>query len=128
MIYLYLFASCIAFIELFILLDLKNEAVGIIARSRQAMGVVKSDDLDYREKEIALRRSCVQMIKVTLMFTTKFLFIVAVLYAMYWLMIVIFPELGESMLNSFVSPTVIVGSIVAAAGYAWVRNVLFRRL
>ena len=51
MIYVYLFFSCVVFIELFISLDLKKEAFGIVTRSREAMNVAMSSELDDDAKE-----------------------------------------------------------------------------
>jgi len=124
MIYLFLLVSCVIFIELFIYLDLNKEAMTIITRSRDAMGVVMSSDLDDDAKEAFMRRASVEMFKATFTFAIKFLFIVVVLYAIYWLLINVFPDLRDPVLESLVSPVVIVGMTFAAMSYVWVRNVI----
>ena len=126
MIYVFLLASCIVFIELFIVLDLKKEAKGMVARSHAAMRVMMSGEYDDDEKETLVRRASIDMFKATFFFSLKFLLIVLVLYTMYWLTVTVFPELREPILGSIVSPIVIIGLTMAAAAYLWARNVLLK--
>ncbi len=126
MIYLFLLGSCIVFIEMFIVLDLKREAMSFVARSRAAMRVVMSAELDDDEKEALVRRASIEMFKATFLFSLKFLFIVLVLYTMYWLIVTVFPELRDPILGSIVSPIVIIVLTLAAAAYVWARNVLLK--
>ena len=128
MIYVFFVISCIVFIELFIFLNLQTEAAKIITRSREAMGVVISSELDDDAKEAFMRRAAIEMFKATFIFAIKFLLIVVVLYAMYWLLVRIFPELRYPILESLVSPIIIIGVTFAAMSYAWVRNVIIKQL
>ena len=126
MINVFLVISCIVFIELFIFLDLEKEAIGIITRSREAMSVVMSSELDDDAKEAFMRHASIDMFKATFMFVIKFLLIAVVLYAMYWLLVSIAPDLRDPILESFVSPIVIIGVTFAGISYAWVRNVVLK--
>lgn len=126
MIYVFLLASCIVFIELFIVLDLKKEAMDMVARSHAAMRVMMSAEYDDDEKETLVRRASINMLKATFFFSLKFLLVVMALYTMYWLTVTVFPELREPILRSIVSPIVIIGLTLAAAAYVWARNVLLK--
>ena len=68
MIYVFLLASCIVFIELFIVLDLKKEAMDMVARSHAAMRVMMSAEYDDDEKETLVRRASINMLKATFFF------------------------------------------------------------
>ncbi len=116
--------SCVIFIELFIFLDLKNDAMRLVTQSRKAMSVVMSSKLDDDAKEAFLRQASIEMFKATFVLAMKFLVITVVLYAMYWLLVTIAPDLRVPILESFVSPVVIIGVTVVAMSYAWVRNVV----
>jgi len=124
--YAFLLVSCVVFIELFIALDLRQQAADLIARSREAMSVVMSSTLDDEAKEAAVRRASVDIFKATFVFAFKFLIIVIVLYAIFWLLVTLIPDLKSPILESFVSPLVIIGLTVAAMSYAWVRNAVLK--
>ena len=126
MIYIYLAISCIAFVELFIWLDTKREALSLMAQSRDAMGVITSSDLDDDEKEVLVRRASVEIFKCTFMLIGKFLAIVAVLYCIYFATVVTFPDLRAPIHESFVSPIALIGLTLFAAVYVWARNAVFR--
>ena len=126
MIYVFLVVSCIVFVELFIFLDLKTDAAKIVKRSHKSIGVAISSELDDDEKEDFMRKASIQMFMGTFILTIKFLLIAVVLFAMYWLMISFVPDLRDPILNSFVSPIVIIGVTAAAMSYAWVRNVILK--
>ena len=126
MIYLFLMISCVIFIELFIFFDLKNDAMKLVTQSREAMSVVMSSKLHDDSKEAFMRQASIETLKGTFMFAMKFLLITVVLYAIYWLLITMVPDLRVPILESFVSPTVIIGVTVAAMSYAWLRNVILK--
>ena len=126
MIYVFLLASCIVFIELFIVLDLRREATSIVTRSHAGMRVLTSADLDDDEKEALVRRASVDLFKATLLFSLKFLMIALALYIMFWLAVALFPDLRNPILESIASPTIIIGLTLAAAAYVWARNVLLK--
>ena len=126
MIYVYLLVSCIVFIELFILFDVKKEAMGIVTLSREVMGILMSSGLDDDAKEAFMRRASIDTFKATLIISLKFLLIILMLYAMYWIMVYAFPMLRDPILDSFVSPLVIIGLTAAAMVYVWARNVVIK--
>ena len=126
MIYVFLLATCIVFIELFFVLDLRRETKDIVARSRAAVQIVMSAELDDDRKETLVRRASIEMFKVTFLFSLKFLLIALALYSMYWLVVMVFPELRDPILGSIVSPIVIIGLTLVAAAYVWARNVLLK--
>lgn len=128
MIYAYLLVSCVVFVELFIFLDLKNEATAILSRSREAIGVVMSRELDDAAKESFMRRASVDMFKATLVFSLKLILVVVALYAIYWLVVGAFPPLRDRILQSFVSPLVIIALTLAALVYVWARDVVLKKL
>ena len=126
MTYVFLVISCIVFIELFIFFDLKSEATKLVTRSREATGVMMSSKLDDDAKEAMIRQASVDIFKATFVLAIKFLLIVMVLYGMYWLFITIVPALRAEILDSFVSPLVIVGMTIVAMSYVWVRNAVLK--
>lgn len=126
MIYIYLATSCIAFVELFIALNIQREAVSLLSQSRDAMKVVMSSDLHDDEKEVLVRRASIEMFKSTFLFLGKFLAIVAVLFGIYWATIAAFPDLRTPIHDSFVSPIVLVALTLLATVYVWARNVILR--
>jgi hypothetical protein len=126
MTYLYLVVSCIVFIELFIALKIKRQAHNLISESRETMGVMMSPEIGDDEKEAFMRRAALKMLIATILFAGKFLLIVLALSTVFWLSVTIFPELQEPIMESFVSPAIIVGLTVLAVAYAWARNVVFK--
>ena len=128
MLYAYLAISCIAFIELFIALRIQQDAAVLIARSRDAMSVITSRDLDDDQKEAYTRKASVEMFKLTGLFVVKFLAIAVALFVIYWVTVSTFPDLRAPILASFVSPLFLLGLTVLAIIYVWVRSVLLRQL
>lgn len=126
MLYIYLAVSCIAFIESFIALDIQRDARALITRSREAMSVIMSSDLDDDQKEAYTRSASLQMFKSTGLFVIKFLAIGAALFVIYWATITALPALRTPILASFVSPLYLIGLTALAFIYVWVRSVLFR--
>ena len=128
MIYALLFLFCIVFLELFLLLDLRKEAIAIVARSRAAVRVMVAKDMSDDDKEAFMRRESLAMLKATAMFTLKFLGIFAVLYAIFLGAVAVMPDLERPLLDSFVSPPIIVMLTIATVLYAWVRNAVLKQL
>ena len=126
MIYVFLFTSAIVFVELFIALDVRQQAQLIVSRAREATRVILSSDLDDDQKETFMRRSSVEMFAATFKFLMKFLVIILVIYAMFFLITFTFPATREPILESFVSPIVMLGLTLAAFAYVWLRNVIFK--
>lgn len=126
MIYVFLTISCVVFIELFIFLDLKEEAVQLVTRSREAMSVMKSSTLADDAKELFVRQASIEMFRITFKFAVKLLLLAVVLYAIYWLMITIVPGLRAPILESLVSPIALIGVTIGAVSYSWVRSVILK--
>jgi hypothetical protein len=128
MIYALLFLFCVVFLELFLLLDLRKEAIAIVARSREAVRVMVAKDMSDDEKEAFMRRESLAMLKATAMFALKFLGIFAVLYAIFLGAVAVIPDLERPLLDSFVSPPIIVMMTIATVLYAWARNAILKQL
>lgn len=128
MIYALLFLFCVVFLELFLLLDLRKEAIAIVARSREAVRVMVAKDMSDDDKEAFMRRESLAMLKATAMFALKFLGIFAVLYAIFLGAVAVIPDLERPLLDSFVSPPIIVMLTIATVLYAWARNAVLKQL
>lgn len=128
MIYALLLLSCVVFLELFLFLDLRAEATAIVARSREAVRVMVAKDMSDDDKEAFMRRASLAMLKATATFTLKFLGIFAVLYAIFLGAVALVPDLERPLLDSFVSPPIILMLTIATASYAWVRNAVLKQL
>lgn len=128
MIYPPLLLFCVVFFELFLSLRIGTDAMAILARSQQAMGVLRSAQLDDDEKEVFVRRASGQIFIATLRFAAKFASIGLTLYALFWCTVLVFPDLDRPLLESLVSPLVIVLMTAATIAYAWVRKAVVAQL
>lgn len=128
MIYALLLLFCVVFLELFLLLGLRKEATAIVARSREAVRVMVAKDMSDDDKEAFMRRASLAMLKATATFTLKFLGIFAVLYAIFLGAVALMPDLERPLLDSFVSPPIILMLTIATGLYAWVRNAVLKQL
>lgn len=126
--YALLLLFCVVFLELFLLLDLRKEAVAIAARSREAMRVVAAKGMSDDEKESFMRRESLAMFKATATLTLKLLGIAAVLYAIFLGAVAVMPDLERPLLDSFVSPRIIAMMTIATVLYAWARNAILKQL
>ena len=122
MINLYLIFSCVVFVELFLVLHLKGDALKLAGGSREALEVVRSPDLSDDQKEVFMRKSSVYISKLTLLLSVKFLLIFLVLFLIYWLTVTVYPASEQQILKSFYSPTVIAFLTLLAMAYSWVRS------
>lgn len=127
MTYAYLVAASIVFVELLMRLDLKRQALRIAACSREALAVMASAETDA-VKEAHMRRASVDVLRATLALGAKVAAIGAALAAPWWLVSAAAPELGDSILDKAVSPSVLVALTVTAAAYAWLRHVVLEQL
>lgn len=126
MLYVYLAVSCIAFIELFIALNILRDSRSLISGSHEAVKVVMSPDLDDEEKEVFMRRASVEMFKSTGLFLGKFLVIAGVLFVVYFATVSVLPNLRPQILASLVSPVFLAGLTAFAFVYVWARNVVLK--
>ncbi len=128
MIYVSLLLFGVVFFELFLLLQIGTDAMAIIARSQEAMRVLVSPQLSDDDKEVFVRRASGQIFVATLRFAGKFALIGLALYALFWCLVTVFPDSERELLQSFVSPLVIVALTVATVAYAWVRKTVVAQL
>ena len=128
MIYALLLLFCVVFLELFLLLDLRKEAIAIVARSREAVRVMADADSSDDDKEAFMRRAALAMLKTTATFSLKLVGIFAVLYAMFLGAVALIPDLERPLLDSLVSPPIIAVLTIATVLYAWVRNAVLKQL
>ena len=128
MIYALLLFFCIVFFELSGLMDLRKEALAIVTRSRAAMRVMTAADMSDDDKEKFMRRESLGMLRTTGTFTLKFLGIIAVLYAAFLGVVALVPRLEQPLLDSFVSPSMILLLTAATVLYAWLRNAVVKQL
>ena len=128
MIYGLLFLFCVVFLEFFLLLDLRKGAIAIAARSREAVRVMVAKDMSDDDKEAFVRRASLAMLKATATLTLKLLGIFAVLYAIFLGAVALVPDLERPLLDSFVSPPIILMLTIATVLYAWVRNAVVKQL
>ena len=122
-----LFMSVVLF-ELFRLLEMGENAKTIITRSQEAVRVLNSPDLADDEKESFMRRGSFEILKATLRLAAKLFLAGGVLFALFQLIVAIFPGLRQPLLESFVSPGVIAILTAAVIGYAWARKAALRAL
>lgn len=126
MIYVSLLLFCVAFFELFVWLRIVTDAMGIIARSQEAMQVLASAQHSDDDKEVFVRRASAAIFLATLRFAAKFVSIGLALYALFWCTVTVFPHLDRPLLESFVSPLVIVAMTATTMVYAWIRKTVAR--
>jgi len=127
MTYVSLLLFSIVLFELFALLGIGKDAMAIIARSQEAMRILRSPAIGDDEKETHMRRGSAEIFKATLRFTAKFVLIGAVLYLLFVLIVAVRPDLETPILESLVSPVVIVLLTAVTMCYAWARKALLPR-
>ena len=128
MIYALLFLFCVVFLELCLLLDLRKETVAMVARSREAVRVMVTKDMSDDEKEAFMRRTSLATLKATAILALKLFGIFAVLYAVFLGTVAVVPDLAGQLLDSFVSPQIIVMMTITTVLYAWARNAILKQL
>ncbi len=122
MIYLLACSFCVAFVELFIRLNLSKDIQSIIELSRGGLGVLMSPEMDDDQKEAFVRRKSLELFKATFVFTAKFLSVFGVLYAIYFFVKQFSSETAEAIIDVFLSPAALVILTVVTMLYVWVRK------
>ena len=125
MIYVFLIAICILFVELVVLLNCKRDVSGIIGRSSETMRAISAPELGDNEKERILQELSTALMKLSLAFAAKFLLIIALLYIAYLGTVFLIPGLEEPIQQSFFSPIKLGLLVVVAMAYLRVRSVIF---
>lgn len=128
MIYALLFLFCVVFLELFLLLDLRKGATAIVARSHEALRVMVAKDMSDDEKEAFMRSASLALLKAAATFALKVFGIFLVLYAIFLGAVALAPDLERPLLDSFVSPPILLMLTIATVSYAWVRNAVLKQL
>jgi hypothetical protein len=128
MIYAVLFPFCIVLFESFAWLKIGRDALAIVARSQEAMRVLRSAEVGDDDKEVLMRRASADIFKATWRFALKFLAIGVVLYLLFLLTVTLVPDLKQAMLESLYSPVVIAVLTIGTLCYAWVRKVIASRV
>jgi len=127
MIYGPLLLLSVVLFELFLLLKLGENARTILARSREAMRVLRSPDLADEEKEAHMRRGSLEILKATVRLAGKLILVGAVLFALFELIVALVPTLRQPLLESLLSPSVVLILTAALIAYAWARKAALRR-
>ena len=128
MIYITLLLLSVLFIELFILFDINDTIRSVLRISRDVYSIMKSSELDENEKERFVRRSALDMFKITLVFLVKIAFILLALYVLYIILSSVFSLSEERLIEVSLLPQTIVALILLGFLYIRLRSVIIRRL
>ena len=128
MLYPLLMLFALIVFELFLLLRISKDVRAIVTLARESMRVLASSTFGDDEREACMRRSSAEIFKATCGLAVKFLSIGLILYLLFRLTAIQFPDLRESMVESFVSPFAIVILTAAIVCYALVRKAILARL
>ena len=127
MVYLFAIVTCIIFIEFIIRLKIINHALKIYTNTKEAVKVITSD-LSDDDKERLIKKSSLNIFSKTFWLVFSFFFIGLVLFGVYYLSILIFPLLEESIQSVFVSPLMLVLLTLFSILYINIRNVISEKL
>ena len=120
--YLALFGLCVVFLELFIRTGIVADALAVLTKSREAMVVMASSDLDDDTKEATVRAGSISIMKGTLRMAAKFVVILLVLYGLYRIVAALSPSTGSELPAMLVAPVPILLMTIATVAYAWIRS------
>jgi len=118
----------VVFIEMCFLLRLPEKIATMARVGRDSLGLLVSSKLDDGQKEIAVRKASLDLLKATLVFSTRFVLTCVVGYLAYRLAVELFPDRRGDMLRLLVSPAGVIAMIAASACYLWVRNAVRQKL
>jgi uncharacterized protein YqhQ len=128
MIYIALLLLSVLFIELFILFDINDTVRSVLRISRDAYSVMRSPELDENQKERFIRRSALDMFRITLVFIVKITFILLVLYVLYIILSSVFSLSEDRLIAASFLPQTIIALILLGFLYIRLRSVIIRRL
>jgi len=128
MIYFALLLLSILFIELFILFDINDTVRSVLRISRDAYSVMRSPELDENQKERFIRRSALDMFRITLVFLVKITFILLALYVLYVILSSVFSLSEDRLIAASFLPQTIIALILLGFLYIRLRSVIIRRL
>ena len=128
MIYITLLLLSVLLIELFVLLDITHSVRSVLRISRDAYSTMMSSELDENVKEQFVRRSSLDMFKITLLFLVKITFVLLVLYVLYMILSSVFSLSEDRLIEVSFLPQTIIALIIFGFLYIRLRNVIIRRL
>jgi len=128
MIYITLLLLSVLLIELFVLLDITHSVRSVLRISRDAYSTMMSSELDENVKEQFVRRSSLDMFKITLLFLVKITFVLLVLYVLYMILSSLFSLSEDRLIEVSFLPQTIIALIIFGFLYIRLRNVIIRRL
>jgi hypothetical protein len=126
--YVLIFGSSIIFIELFLILNLGQDARALVNGTRESLQMLGRDDIGDEAKEDFVRGASIRMLTRTTTLTLKLLLIAAVIYALYRAAVFARPALEPELTQSLVSPTALAVVTAAAACYVLLRNAVRKRI
>ena len=128
MIYITLLLLSVLFIELFVLVDITHSVKSVLRISRDAYSTMMSSELDEKEKEKFVRRSSLDMFKITLVVLVKITFILMALYVLYIILSSMFSLSEDRLIEVSFLPQTILALILFGFLYIRLRSVIIRRL
>ena len=128
MIYITLLLLSVLLIELFVLVDITYSVRSVLRISRDAYSTMMSSELDENVKEQFVRRSSLDMFKITLLFLVKITFVLLVLYVLYMILSSVFSLSEDRLIEVSFLPQTIIALIIFGFLYMRLRNVIIRRL
>jgi len=128
MIYITLLLLSVLLIELFLLVDITHSVRSVLRISRDAYSTMMSSELDENVKEQFVRRSSLDMFKITLLFLVKITFVLLVLYVLYMILSSVFSLSEDRLIEVSFLPQTIIALIIFGFLYIRLRNVIIRRL
>lgn len=120
-------AMCIAFVEGVRLMRLDRRLAAMNAISRDSFAMVRSSAPD-EEKEVAMRRASVAMLRETVMLIVGFAVIGAVLAGLYFLGAGPLGVGADRLSHLLLSPWAWLAMTGGAMLYLWIRHALVKRL
>ncbi len=128
MTYFLLFLICIIFIELFIILNLREQVSKLMGLSKEAMSIIRSKSLDEEQKEKQIRKKALETFMLTVLSTLKFLLIFLALFVFQRVVFIVSPTVGQTIMEKIVSVETIVLLTFFSIFYVWIRNVISQGL
>lgn len=123
-----LLAMCVGFVEIFVRLRLGSQLGETLEHSREALAAVRDPDLTDLQKERIMRRRSAALLKVTGVFTVKFLLLALLMAALFFALSAILGLQRREFAAEMISLPVILAMTAAASCYVWIRNVVKKRL
>ena len=128
MIYALLFLMCVVFVELVILMDMREHLKSTMILSKEALAILTSSVIEDDQKEIFMRRRSLEILKTTAIFTAKFFLIFLILYILYVLTVQFSPVSKKAFIDTMLSLRALFTMTVTALFYIWMRNAVCKRL